>query len=52
MNYFAKFEQFLPHSIIILSFMTVRSQLPALHGGWGVVCLPRINKVVKIPTIN
>ena len=39
MNYFAKFEQFLPHSIIIPSFMTVRSQLPALHGGWG-GCLP------------
>ena len=30
MNYFAKFEKFLPHSIIIPSFMTVRSQMPEL----------------------
>ena len=30
MNYFAKFEKFLPHSIIIPSFMTVRSQMPDL----------------------
>ena len=35
MNYFAKFEKFLPHSIIIPSFMTVRSKLPALDGGGG-----------------
>ena len=28
MNYFAKFEKFLPHSIIIPSFMTVGSQMP------------------------
>ena len=35
MNYFAKFEKFLPHSIIIPSFMTVRSKLPALDGGRG-----------------
>ena len=30
MNYFAKFEKFLPHSIIIPSFMTVGSQMPEL----------------------
>ena len=30
MNYFAKFEKFLPHSIIIPSFMTVECQMPEL----------------------
>ena len=30
MNYFAKFEKFLPHSIIISSFMTIGSQMPEL----------------------
>ena len=29
-NYLAKFEKFLPHSIIIPSFMTVGSQMPEL----------------------
>ena len=33
MNYFAKFEKFLPHSIIIPSFMTVGSQMPELDRG-------------------
>ena len=33
MNYFAKFEKFLPHSIIIPSFMTIGSQMPELDGG-------------------
>ena len=33
MSYFAKFEKFLPHSIIIPSFMTIRSQMPELE--WG-----------------
>ena len=33
MNFFAKFETFLPHSIIIPSFMTVRSQMPELDEG-------------------
>ena len=33
MNYFAKFEKFLPHSIIISSFMTVGSQMPELDQG-------------------
>ena len=30
MKYFAKFEKFIPHSIIIPSFMTNRSQMPEL----------------------
>ena len=33
MNCFAKFEKFLPHSIMISSFMTVGRQLPELDGG-------------------
>ena len=33
MNYFAKFEKFLPHSIIIPTFMTVGSQMPELDQG-------------------
>ena len=32
-KYFAKFEKFIPHSIIILSFMTIGSQLPELDRG-------------------
>ena len=32
MNYF---EKFLPHSIIIPSFMTIRSQMPELDWGGG-----------------
>ena len=32
-NYFAKFEKFLCHSIIVLSFMTVGSQMPELDRG-------------------
>ena len=35
MNYFAKFEKFLPHSIIMPSFMTVGSQMPELDWGGG-----------------
>ena len=35
MNCFAKFEKFLPHSIIIPSFMTVGSQMPELDRGRG-----------------
>ena len=35
MNYFAKFENFLPQSIIIPSFMTVGSQMPELDWGGG-----------------
>ena len=30
MNYFAKFEKFLPHSIIMPSFMAVGGQMPEL----------------------
>ena len=33
MNYFAKFEKFLPHGIIIPSLMTVESQMPELDRG-------------------
>ena len=33
MNDFAKFEKFLPHSVIMLSFMTVGSQMSELD--WG-----------------
>ena len=32
-NCFAKFEKFLPHSIIILSFMSVGNQMPELDRG-------------------
>ena len=35
MNSSAKFETFLPHRIITLSFMTVGSQMPELEGGGG-----------------
>ena len=35
MNYFAKFEKFLSHSIIMQSFLTVRSQMPELYRGGG-----------------
>ena len=42
MNYFAKFEEFLPHSMIIPSFLIVRSQMPELDQGF--FCpLPHIN---------
>ena len=34
MNYFAKFEKFSPHNIIIPSFMTIGSQMPELDR-WG-----------------
>ena len=33
MNYFAKFEKFLPDSITIPSFMTIGSQMPELDRG-------------------
>ena len=32
-NCFAKFEKFLPHSIIIPSFMSVENQMPELDRG-------------------
>ena len=40
MNYFAKFEKFLSHSIIIPSFMTVGSQMPELDMG-AFLCPPQ-----------
>ena len=40
MNCFAKFEKFLPHSIIISSFMSVGSQMPELDQGGGGFLLP------------
>ena len=33
MKYFDKFEKFIPHSIIIPSFMTIGSQMPELDRG-------------------
>ena len=36
-NCFAKFEKFLPHSIIIPSFMSVGNQMPELDRG-GLFC--------------
>ena len=33
MNYVAKFEKLIPHSIIIPSFMTIGSQMPELDRG-------------------
>ena len=38
MNYFAKFETFLPHIIIMPSFMTVGRQMPELD--WGTFLPP------------
>ena len=39
MKYFAKFEKFIPHSIIIPSFMTVGSQMKELDR--GLFCPPK-----------
>ena len=33
MKYLAKFEKFIPHSIIIPSFMTIGSQMPEFDRG-------------------
>ena len=33
LNYFAKFEKFIPHGIIIPGFMTIRGQMPELDPG-------------------
>ena len=45
MKYFAKFEKFIPHSIIIPNFMTIRSQMPELDwGGGGLFCPPPYKK--------
>ena len=40
MKYFAKFEKFIPHSIIMPSFRTIRSQMPELDRG-AFFALPR-----------
>ena len=40
MKYFAKFEKFIPHSIIIPSFMTIGSQMPELDWGGGFFAPP------------
>ena len=40
MNYFAKFENFLPDSIIMPSFMTIGSLMPELDRGGGAFCPP------------
>ena len=45
MNYFAKFEKFLPHSKNIPSFMTIGSQMPELNRGWGLFCPPSKYKI-------
>ena len=53
MNYFAKFEKFLPHIIISMpSLVTVGSQMPELDQGEGASPPPNINEVVKIPHIK
>ena len=41
MNYFAKFEKFLPHGIIIPSFRPAGSQMLELD--WGLFCPTHIN---------
>ena len=50
MNYFAKFEKFLPQMISIPIFMTVGSQMPELDRGLFAPA-PHVNWVVKIPHI-
>ena len=40
MNYFAKFEEFLPHSIIIPSFMTIGCQMSELDRKGGIFVPP------------
>ena len=40
MNSFAKFEKFLPHSIIIPRLLTVGSQMPELDQWEGFFCTP------------
>ena len=39
MNYFAKFEKFIPYSIIIPSFMTIGSQMSELHMSLSKSCI-------------
>ena len=42
-NYFAKFEKFLPHSIIMPSFMTIGRHMPELD--WGAFLPPSQYKI-------
>ena len=44
-KYFAKFEKFMPYSIIMPSFMTIGSQLPELDCGGGLFCPPPRYKI-------
>ena len=41
-NYCVKFEKFIPHSIIIPSFMTIGSQMPELDQGRRLFAPPPI----------
>ena len=52
MKYSAKFEKFIPHSIIIPSFMTIGSQMPELDQRAFLPPPPNIEQLVKIPHIN
>ena len=48
MKYFAKFEKFISHTIIISSFMTIGSQMPELDQ--GAFCPPpKKNRLSKYP---
>ena len=47
MKYFAKFEKFIPHSIIMPSFMTIGSQMPELD--WGAFLPPHKIGCEKTP---
>ena len=49
MNYFAKFEKFLPHSIITPSFMIVESQMPLLDWGAFLPPPPKKTRYSKYP---
>ena len=40
MKYFAKFEKFIPHSIIMPSFVTIGSQMAELDWGGGFFAPP------------
>ena len=42
MKYFAKFEKFIPHSIIMPSFMTFGSQMLEVDPGGGFFAPPHI----------
>ena len=49
MNCFAEFEKFLPHSIIMPSFRTVRIQMPELDGGRAFLPAPMQIRSSKYP---